>query len=173
MAPAKSQLALLMGLLLLLVGALLYARQHAGQPQYRDPVFAAGQVWRMDYQDSEGQASHALTVGPKLSAQYGVFAYRLVEKKTDGELSTTFWYDPLDDDPEYIWAKRMTTNKASGKRQTEWCLVREPGKIRVGQTRQGAFSTESVEVMAPKVFKTYLGTGDLKGQESCSLTRVK
>ncbi|MFC4639813.1 hypothetical protein [Deinococcus hohokamensis] len=136
-----------------------------------DPIFETGQVWEVTWPD---QKVSTLVVPLRDLKRPNVAAYESkVENKgpTESTLSSTsFWYDPVDSDPEFITLGHITaTVSATGSTQdNRLCAVRTPGKVTLNQPIAGVYATED---LAP--LEAYIKTGAMGNLATCTVKRIR
>ncbi|WP_295814462.1 hypothetical protein [uncultured Deinococcus sp.] len=123
-----------------------------------DPVFAAGQVWNVGWGDA---TQDTLTVPALSESKRGTFSYTAL---TSTGARSSFWYDPMDSDPEFLHVYLTNVDP----RWEKHCWVRMPGSVNIKQILQGVFSTTFT-------FKSfgYIKSGDTGGLSPCTLTRLQ
>lgn len=128
-----------------------------------DPVFASGQEWRITFPDGRFTA---LTVGARDLGQPQGAAYRS-PVLIDNVLSTvTFYWDPVDADPDYVSLGYVPNGNPTAQ---EHCVVRKPGRgILPTYVLSGVYTT--TPGTDPRI-QTYLLTGVQGDLQGCSLTR--
>ena len=154
---AKLLLPLLAGTALVSCAPALPART------FEDPVFATGQVWELG---TPSGTKLTLTVPERdKTAKYPAYADT---SPVDGRANVlAFWYDPVDSDPEFINVSQTSPESRTG----DICYVREPGKVQVGQTLDGAYFGSLADAFAHS--QAYVDTGAKDTLKSCTLKRIK
>lgn len=145
-------------------------------------VLTTGQQWRMNFPSLPDQGAlstqvtspQVLTVGEATDQQRGMVSFQTapVRQGTD-TYGNYFSYDPVDSDPEFIFALHSRTNLVN--RVSLFCLVRMPTDA-LNVEQQGLFrnfTNTPFSISNDEAVRRYINTGDLAGQPTCSLTRIK
>lgn len=149
--------------LLLLASAVLLAScaPSTQSAPVKDPVFAAGQVWRVVWPD--GTAEN-LKVGQRDLTQPNAGAYRDTPTSATTPVSA-FWYNPAGDGPEFIFVGSILPGTPVVQKM---CFVRQPGTVTMNQSLTGAFFPGVSDGA-----QSYLKTGNAGAAPACSVTRIQ
>ncbi|GGQ96512.1 hypothetical protein [Deinococcus ruber] len=150
-------------LLPLLIGTVMVGCAPALQNQMmEDPVFAPGQVWEMG---TPAGTVLTLTV-PARDRTVKYPAYSSSSTVVGKPYLTTFWYDPVDSDPEFINVSQISLVPQT----TDICYIQQPGKVQVGQILSGAYFGSMSDALANS--RAYVNTGIKDKLQNCTLKRI-
>ena len=130
-----------------------------------DPIFAPGQVWQVTWR--EGYTVNLPVPARDMTPQSGAnYEERRTNPNTGIGAVTSFRYDPVNADPEFIVVSTIFSLEKV-LLNSQLCLVRNPGPVEIGTSLKGVFSE------APdKNVEAYIKTG-VTDLPSCFLKRVK
>ncbi|WP_157465174.1 hypothetical protein [Deinococcus apachensis] len=126
----------------------------------------------MTLQGANVGTPRTMTVGTRSSVKRdGVFYEPTITREGGKVVGDSFVFDPLDSDPEFIFALRLVRDGTTDV--SEVCVVRTPGAVAIGQPLAGVYARTVDKEKTPEYFNTYIEDGKTEGLPTCTLTRTR